>query len=269
MRILTLMNEKGGVGKTTLAIHIASGLARRGYRVLFIDTDAQEANATSQMGLPQLPAIYNLLVRPHMPDGEWQRNVSVVDPSKFGDQNAALYWVSSNLETRDIATKIKDGMIVRKRLDEMKDALDFVMFDTSPTPDLFHATILAATDYLLIPTQLEEPSLVAVRATINRLEENKAYLSQFGIGSSKVLGIIPNMFRSGTSIHSYNLEELRANERYGQLVWDPISMSVIFAEAALAHETLYSYAVSHRCTQEIEQIVENTLFGIKSHEQAR
>lgn len=268
MKVITLLNEKGGVGKTTLSIHLAAGLARQGYRTLFIDTDAQEANATAQLGMSQRPAIYNLLVRPNMPDGEWQRNVEVVDSAKLGDSDATLFWVSSNLETRDIATKIRDGMIVRKRLNQMRDALDFVVFDTSPTPDLFHATILAATDYLLIPTQLEEPSLVAVRATVQRLEENRTYLSQYGVGTAKLLGIVPNMFRSGTSIHSYNLAELLANDQYGEYVWDPISMSVVFAESTLAHETLYAYDLNHQCTVQLEEMVGRVLSGIQSYEQA-
>ena len=66
MKTITLLNEKGGVGKTTLAIHIAAGLAIRGKRVVLVDADAQ-ANSTSQLQIAEAPGIHDLLVR----EAEW------------------------------------------------------------------------------------------------------------------------------------------------------------------------------------------------------
>ena len=62
MKIITLLNEKGGVGKTTLATHIAAGLAFRGFRVVLVDADPQ-GHATVALGLPKEPGLYDLLVR--------------------------------------------------------------------------------------------------------------------------------------------------------------------------------------------------------------
>lgn len=62
MKIITLLNEKGGVGKTTIATHIAAGLAVRGMRVLLVDADPQ-GHATVSLGLQKEPGLYDLLVR--------------------------------------------------------------------------------------------------------------------------------------------------------------------------------------------------------------
>jgi chromosome partitioning protein len=62
LKAITLLNEKGGVGKTTLATHFAAGLTLRDLRVLLIDTDPQ-AHATTTFGLKKEPALHDLLVR--------------------------------------------------------------------------------------------------------------------------------------------------------------------------------------------------------------
>ena len=62
MKIVTLLNEKGGVGKTTTATHLAAGLAIRGHRVLLLDTDPQ-GHATVTLGNKKMPGFYDLMVR--------------------------------------------------------------------------------------------------------------------------------------------------------------------------------------------------------------
>jgi chromosome partitioning protein len=62
MHVITLLNEKGGVGKTTLATHIGAGLAVRGLRVIIIDADPQ-GHATVSLGMQRKPGLYDLLVR--------------------------------------------------------------------------------------------------------------------------------------------------------------------------------------------------------------
>jgi chromosome partitioning protein len=154
MKTVSLINEKGGVGKTTLAIHIAAGLAIRGSRVVLADADAQ-GHATVSMGLKKSPGLYDLLVR-----GTAFREVLVpVNPERFGVPGSPckgqLYVVPSNVETRSIPIQISDAFAVVDRFRELENLVDVVVFDTSPTPSLLHGSIYLATDAIIYPTKCD------------------------------------------------------------------------------------------------------------------
>ncbi|PJF33875.1 MAG: hypothetical protein CUN57_01010, partial [Phototrophicales bacterium] len=99
MKTITLLNQKGGVGKTTLATHLATALAMTGYQTLLIDTDAQ-GSATFGVGFDYEPGLYNLLVR----KANWQDVLRVVSPEiyehpKQQKPGGTLYLLPSNPET--------------------------------------------------------------------------------------------------------------------------------------------------------------------------
>src|SRR5687768_423935 len=103
MKIITFLNEKGGVGKTTLAIHLAAGLAIGGQRVLLIDADAQ-GNAGQWFNIAPYPGFYNLLVR----DAPFDEVVKPVDTSRIAPADdgvkGSLFIMGSNIESQNIAT---------------------------------------------------------------------------------------------------------------------------------------------------------------------
>src|SRR5690606_712602 len=105
MKVITLSNEKGGVGKTTMATHVAAGLAVRGKRVLLIDADAQ-ANATTGFGLDEEPGFYDLLVR----HAKWNEVLRVLTPEAYEPPDVKskglLAVLPGNGETQLIAQKI-------------------------------------------------------------------------------------------------------------------------------------------------------------------
>lgn len=261
MKTITLLNEKGGVGKTTLATHLAAGLAILGARVVLVDADPQ-GNATSAVGLDKRPDFYDLVVR----GAPWNQVLRRIHPDVFGEPDSpprgVLYAVTSNGESRNIANSINNNAIIRRRFAELKNAADFIVVDTSPTPSLLHAAITLATDYILVPTDCEAFSaLEGLPDSILHTGAIREAAAEQRIEVAKLLGIIPTKFRRKTISHNEVLEHLRA--QYGELVWEPMSMTIAYSEAQLVRQFLYGGAPNAKATQEMWRIVNRVLETVK------
>ena len=241
MRIVTLLNEKGGVGKTTIAFHVAAGLAVAGFRVLAVDADAQ-GSLTETMGFEQSAALYDLIVR----DRSFKDVLRYVRPEIYAypkrEVRGQLFLLSSNVETQSIASNSKDALAFVRRFTELQQAVDFVIIDTSPTPSLLHGAIYLATDAILYPTKCEYLSFRGLQNSFIHRQENERYRSQFNFAPITNLGIVPNIYRHGTLEHRENLAELK--ESYGDLVWAPVPQSTIWTESSRVHRTIWNYASS-------------------------
>lgn len=257
MKTITLLNEKGGVAKTTLSVHVAAGLATMGMRVLLIDTDAQ-ANATTWLQLPESGGLYQLLVK----EAEWRDVLKVPLREVWGSESAkgSLWCVPSNIETRAIPMVVDDVRILLERLEEIAAQVDVVVLDTSPTPSLLHAMIYLASDYMLYPTQAEMLSMVGLGKSISHMQRSKATRQAFGMEATKLIGVQPTMYTGNTLAHQHGLT--RIAEQFGDLMWDPLPTRTIWREASFAQRTLFSYAPEDIATRECWQMIDRVRKGI-------
>lgn len=260
MKIITLLNEKGGVGKTTLATHLAAGLAIKGYRIVLVDTDAQ-AHATIAFGLDKSPAFYDLIVR----NAKFQDVLTVIPVDRFAPPEGTrkgkgqLLLVPSNVESRSIAGNISDAFAVLRRFHQLRDVVDFVIFDTAPTPSLLHSSIYMATDGIVYPTKCEAWSFDGLKESLTHKESFQPLRAKYNLNPIKVLGIQPMMFRSKTVEHSENLRDLY--EAFGKTVWKPVIQRTIWAEAAGAKRSVFSFAPDSAAARDAWEFV-NRLEGI-------
>lgn len=241
MRIVTLLNEKGGVGKTTLSFHLAAGLAVIGFRVLAVDADAQ-GSLTESMGFAGAPGLYDLIVR----DQAFRNVLRFVNPEIYEypqrQVKGQLFLLPSNIETQGIASNSADALAFARRFAELETAVDFIIVDTSPTPSLLHGAVYMATDAILYPTECEYLSFRGLQNSFLHREENERYRRQFKFAPIKNLGIVPTLFRGRTLEHRENLAELKAT--YGDLVWGPIAQSTVWTESSRVHRSIWNYAPS-------------------------
>lgn len=258
MKIITLVNEKGGVGKTTCATHIAAGLAATGQRVLLVDADAQ-GHATISFGLPKEPGLYDLLVR----DAEFKTVLRSVPPLRVASEivgQGALYLLPSNVETRNIASGVGDDLLLfAERFAELDKLIDVVVVDTSPTPSLLHGLIYVATDYLIYPTELENLSIDGLAESIRHKGKANALRLAKGLEPITVLGIQPTMYKK-TDVHDYNLQILL--KEFKQAVWPAIPQRTVWAERAEAKQTVWTYKPKSKATAEAWAMVERAAKGI-------
>lgn len=258
MKTITLLNEKGGVGKTTLSTYLAVGLTMRGHRVLFIDGDAQ-ANGTAALKLPRVPAFYDLCVR----NASWQSVVTRVPPKVYGGdaRGGDLYAVPSNFETRNIVGSMRGREVLRARLRELHNSFDYCVFDTQPNPTQLHDAINLATDFIVVPTDCEAFSAwQGLPDSLEHIETLRSEVERAGLDVARLLAIIPNKFRAKTALHQSFLKALL--EQYGSLVWEPIPQRTALSESQAMQEFLYTAAPQMDVTKLMWRYVDRVIKSV-------
>lgn len=253
MKIITLLNEKGGVGKTTTATHLAAGLAIHGHRVVLVDTDPQ-GHATVTLGSKKGPGFYDLMVR----DADFSDVARVVSPEIYEmpgqEVKGQLYVVPSNVETRNVSNSIDEAMAVKWKLEELQEYVDFVVIDTSPTPSLLHGSIYLATDGILYPVTPEYLSFDGFIQSIQHRRQADKRREMEGMKSVYMLGIVPTMVRPRTIEHSDNLNELRS--QFGEKVWNQITLRTIWGQASRMHKLVWGLVPDSAAATEAWGMVE-------------
>ena len=227
--IVAVANQKGGVGKTTLAVHLAAYLAARGRSVIVVDADPQ-GNATSWLlgDIPGTSALYNILVA-RRPLRE-----QLVTVHEWGVRLLPGNWETGEAITFLVAAH-KPLDTAARALAPLRDMADYVVLDMPPSRMAGFRELLFAADGLVVPTLLERLSVegvVFMYRVVGELREEYGH-------APRLLGIVPNMVRR-TREHREQMQELV--QTFGEVVWPPVPLSVRVAEASAYGENLFRYA---------------------------
>lgn len=228
-KVIAIVNQKGGVGKTTTACTLGHGLALQGKRVLIADLDAQ-GNVADSMGVDKRGGLYSLLF-------EGQRKA--ITPSG----RAGLDLVIGDKTTVEARQRL-GGMNFREL--QLKAALDkltgydVIVLDAAPGVDVLQVSALVACTHFLIPVALDHLAVVGAGDAL----ATTAGLKNVGRFGGTFLGILPTMWERTTTESHEQLKILA--EQYSRLVWPPIPRDTRAREAPAYGQTLWEYAPSTR-----------------------
>jgi len=236
--IIAVSNQKGGVGKTTTAVTLAHGLARRGLSVLLVDLDSQ-GNVADSLGVRPGNDLYRLLfpgLEESLDQAVFPSGRDNLDVIRSDKHTAALKIALASVDFREF---------VLSRV--LEDApYDVVLLDCAPSIDLLHTAALVAADYLIVPTKLDQLAVKGVRDVLQTLEGIK----RVGSTQCALMAVLPTFYDRVTNESTAQLSHL--TRVFGADVWPPIPVDTNCRVAPRFGQTLWEYAPRTRALQGLE-----------------
>ncbi len=199
MRRIAILNQKGGVGKTTTTVNLSAALAATGRRVCVLDLDPQ-AHATTHLGLEPdgtLPSIYDVLVT----------NKPLASVRREADTNLWVCPADINLAAAEVelAGVVGREVILREALAQDAEHFDYILMDCGPSLGVLTLNALAAADEVFIPLQ---PHFLALHG-LSKLLETTALVSRRINPKLKVTGVVVCLFDGQTKLAQEVVNDLR------------------------------------------------------------
>ncbi|WP_324715715.1 ParA family protein [Carboxydochorda subterranea] len=233
--VIVVVNQKGGVAKTTSVFHLGAALAELGMRVLWVDLDPQAAlSAWCGVAPDRSPNVYHGLLS-RTPAGP-----ILVEGCQGADLLPA--GIELSLAELELVNQMAPERRLLRLLAELRDRYDYVLVDTQPSLGILTQNALVAADEVLIPVACEYLAVRVLSLVLRALGRVRVQANT----RLTVAGILPTMYDGRTRHAREALEAVRSafGARYRIFEW-PVKKSIRFAEAAAQHRAVWEIAPDH------------------------
>jgi len=243
MRKISIINQKGGVGKTTTTVNLATGLAKAGKKVLIIDLDPQ-GNISTCLNLSFSKDLFDLLIT----------NASLDECIYKADEN--LYVLPSK-ETLTKAEMILVGeqnreKVLSRKLQEIS-GYDFVLLDCQPSLGLLNQNAMLYCDEVFIPVATD----VLAVAGLRNMKEAVEKLNNIFNHTLRITKVIPTLYDGRSNVCKQALTIIR--EEFGKVTADPIKMNTKLKEAPKFGKSIFDYAKKSTGAKDYQLLVNSLL----------
>ncbi|MFW5980193.1 MAG: ParA family protein [Bacillota bacterium] len=208
---VAVVNQKGGVGKSTTAVNLGASLAEMNKKVLLIDIDPQ-GNATSGVGIEKTgidTSIYDILIE----ETPLEEGIMSTDIDKFYILPANIDLAGAEIE---LVSMISRESRLKNALKKRKEKYDYILFDCPPSLGLLTLNALTASDKILVPIQCEYYALEGLGQLIKTINLVKKSLNS----DLEIEGVVLTMYDARTNLSQQVIEEVK--EYFGDKVYNTV-----------------------------------------------
>lgn len=247
--IITIANQKGGVGKTTTSINISAALAFLGYKTLLVDMDPQGNSTVSFIDVNQIKfTVFDFLENNDVTFDE------VVQPTSINNLSILPASVSlAKLESKLIG-EIDGHFRLKDKIDGFKFKYDYIIIDTPPTLGLITINSFVAATHLVIPIQSSYFALEGTDDLLETIDKVRARSNP----DLQLLGVVVTMHDKRTVIAKDSVAHIQ--ELFGRKVFDTIiSRNVRLEESPAYKESIFTFAPNSKGAEEYQLLVKEIL----------
>lgn len=243
MRKICVINQKGGVGKTTTTINLGAGLSRKDKKVLIIDLDAH-GNIDSSLDLESYKDVYYFLFE----------NAELNECIAHVGKNLDIMRSKETLTKSEIfLSKEEEKEFLLKRKLENLEGYDYVLVDCPPSLGLLNQNAMLFADEAVIPVSTDFLGIDALRKIAVAIKELNKHFDH----TLKISKVVPTMFDKRTKLAHKVMSEIQ-NEFYN-IVTDPIRVDSKLKECPLEKKSIFSHAKSSKAAKDYMKLVQSIL----------